>query len=85
MQQMGTIRFNEGDIDKAIEYLTKAAELGDAAAHYNLGNMYWKGGDVEIEEEKGIYHMKRLPLVVIHKRDIILHIMRMKMETLKDP
>ena len=56
---MGTIRFNEGDYDKAIEYLTKAAELGDAAAHYNLGNMYWKGGDVEKEEEKGIYHYEK--------------------------
>ncbi len=58
MHQMGIIRFNEGDIDKAVEYLKEAGELGDAAAHYQLGCMYYIGEVVEKDLEMGIYHWK---------------------------
>ena len=48
--------YSEGDYDKAFEYLTKAAELGDTDAHNRLGYLYRKGEGVEKDEEKGIHH-----------------------------
>ena len=58
--QMGIIkRHTEGDYDGAFEYLTKAAELGDAHAHYQLGMMYWRGDGVEKDEEKEVYHLEK--------------------------
>ena len=57
--QMGTELYHEGDYNKAVEYYTKAAELGDAVAHYNLGIMYWNGEGVERDEEKGVYHYEK--------------------------
>ena len=44
LRQMGTIRCAEGSHKGALTYWTKAAELGDAHAHYSLGLMYWRGG-----------------------------------------
>ncbi len=43
----------------AFECFTKAAELGDADAHYRLGNMYMKGEGVEEDEEKTVYHWEK--------------------------
>lgn len=54
--EMGTRLYHEGDHDKAFEYWTKAAELGDMEAHYQLGSMYWRGDGVERDEEKAVYH-----------------------------
>ena len=51
--------YNEGDYDKALKYLTKAAELGDAAAQFYLGRMYWKGVGVEKDDDKAIYHWEK--------------------------
>ncbi len=59
LRQMGLIRFNEGDYDSAVKYLTKAAELGDAVAHYNLGIMYRDGEGAEKDEEKKVYHYEK--------------------------
>ncbi len=56
---MGQECFNEGDYDDAFEYLTKAAKLGDADAHYRLGCMYWKGNGVGMDEEKMVYHWEQ--------------------------
>jgi TPR repeat protein len=36
LRRMGAIRYDEGDYDTAVEYWTKAAELGDAHSHYRL-------------------------------------------------
>ena len=58
MSQIGSDCFHEGDYETALEYLTKAAELGDAGAHYNLSIMYWKGQGVEKDEKKEIYHLE---------------------------
>ena len=58
MQQMGQKRREEGDYESALKYLTKAAELGDADAHYNLSCMYHKGEGVEKDEKKHIYHLE---------------------------
>ncbi len=46
MREMGKKRREEGDCESALEYLTKAAELGDAGAHYNLSILYLEGGGV---------------------------------------
>jgi TPR repeat protein len=59
LQQMGGRHYFEGDYETAFEYLTKAAELGDAAAHYELARMYYRGDGVEKDEEKKVYHWKR--------------------------
>ena len=59
MTEMGLIRYHEGDYDSAFVFLTKAAELGDADAHNELGMMYWKGERVEKDEEKKVYHWEK--------------------------
>lgn len=46
MLQMGAERYEERDYDGAVEYFTKAAELGDARAHYLLGRSYHEGEGV---------------------------------------
>jgi len=59
LSQMGTKLYEEGDCDGAFEYLAKAAQLGDAHAHYQLGMMYWNGEGVEKDEEKVVYHWEK--------------------------
>ena len=59
LDQLGVRRYKEGAYDKAVEYYTKAAELGDAKAHYQLGIMYRKGEGVERDEEKVIHHWEK--------------------------
>ena len=56
---VGRESYNEEDYDKALEYLTKAAELGDIEAHYQLGRMYYDGKGVEKDEEKAVYHWEK--------------------------
>jgi tetratricopeptide (TPR) repeat protein len=58
MQQMGNERHDEGDYKSAFEYYTKAAELGDALAHYGLSVMYDLGQGVEKDEKKKVYHLE---------------------------
>ena len=59
ISEMGTICCNEGDYEGAFEYLTKAAELGDSASHYNLSIMYYNGWGVEKDEEKPVFHFEK--------------------------
>jgi len=56
MNHMATKRYEEGDIKTAFKYCTKAAELGNAAAHYSLSCMYDKGHGVEKDTKKANYH-----------------------------
>jgi TPR repeat protein len=56
---MGSTHYDEGDYDAAFEYYIKAAELGDAEAHYRLGRMYGEGVGVEKDKEKGVYHLEK--------------------------
>ncbi len=56
---MGTKHCDEGDFDSALTFLAKAAELGDAEAHHQLGIMYWMGVGVEEDEEKAVYHSEQ--------------------------
>jgi len=74
-QQMGVRYYEEGDYDTAFGYFTKAAELGDADAHYFLSVLYQEGRGVEKNEEKEKPKKsirKRLPSPVILLLDIIL-------------
>jgi hypothetical protein len=60
IREMGTERYYEGDWDTAVKYWTKAAELGDAEAHYQLVGMYWMGLDgVEKDEGNAVYHLEQ--------------------------
>ena len=59
LRQMGGTCYDEGDYEGAIEYLSKAADLGDADAHYRLGCMHSKGEGVEKDEEKMVYHFEK--------------------------
>ena len=54
---MGARRYEEGDYTAALEYLTKAAALGDAKAHYPLYVMYRDGKGVEKDEKKELHHL----------------------------
>ena len=56
MRHMGGKRHIEGDYEGALEYFTRAAELGNAAAHHALSIMYYKGEGVEKDVEKHVYH-----------------------------
>ena len=58
MRHMGGRRYDEGDYKSAFEYYTKAAELGDASAHYNLSFMYRLGQGVEKDEKNEVYHLE---------------------------
>jgi TPR repeat protein len=60
MSQMGGRPENEGDYGKSLEYLTKAAELGDVNAHYWLGDLYQNGKNgVEKDAKKAIHHFQQ--------------------------
>ena len=58
LQQIGAKHLTEGDYESAFKYFTKAAELGDAHAHYCLSAMYLNGDGVEKDEKKEIYHLE---------------------------
>ena len=55
---LGVKCYNEGDNDGAVKYYTKAAELGDIHAHYNLSCSYRTGEGVEKDEKKEIHHLE---------------------------
>ena len=58
MGQMGFRHYGEGKYAAAFKYFTKAAELGDVDAHFNLSIMYRKGQGVEEDQEKEVYHLE---------------------------
>jgi len=41
---------------KAAELFQRASELGSSGAHYNLGNLYYNGVEVEQNKKKAIHH-----------------------------
>jgi TPR repeat protein len=59
MAQMGKKHDKERDYGKALEYWTKAAELGDVEANAFLGSMYYDGRGVEKDKKKAIYHLEQ--------------------------
>ncbi len=59
MTQMGKKHDREGDDGKALEYWTKAAELGDVEAHACLGRSYYYGEGVEMDVKRALYHCEQ--------------------------
>jgi TPR repeat protein len=59
MTHMGKEHDREGDYGKALEYYTKAAELGDVEAHGCLGRLYYEGRGVEKDVKKAVYHLEQ--------------------------
>ena len=58
LRRMGVRHFYKEDYDDAFKYWAKAAELGDAEAHYNLSILYSEGLGVEKDEQKDICHLE---------------------------
>jgi tetratricopeptide (TPR) repeat protein len=58
INEMGKKYYHEGDYEKAFEYYTKAAVLGDIGAHHNLSVIYRTGEGVEKNEKKEVYHLE---------------------------
>ena len=54
----GGEQYNKEEYIRAFEYWTKAAELGDAQAHYKLSIMYHHGQGVEKDEERYMHHLE---------------------------
>ena len=59
MVQIGLRRNEAGDYDDAFRYLSKAAELGEVGAHYQLALFYYKGKGVEKDVKKVVYHWEQ--------------------------
>ena len=59
MVQMSFRRYRSGDYDSAFKYVNKAAELGDAGAHYHLAMFYHEGQHVEKDRKKEVYHLEQ--------------------------
>ena len=58
LYQIGVKCRDEGDYEGAFQYWTKAAELGDMKAHYNLSIMYGEGIGVEKDLKKKMHHLE---------------------------
>ena len=58
LRQMGLRHYLKDEDDKAFDYLTKAAELGDANAHYNLSVINMQGHGIEKNETKSLFHLE---------------------------
>jgi len=56
MRKIGSMRHDEGDYVRAFEYWSKAAQLGDIDAHYNLQLLYTQGQGVEKDDKMQMYH-----------------------------
>eukprot|EP00984_Skeletonema_dohrnii_P009889 scaffold3803_cov95-Skeletonema_dohrnii-CCMP3373.AAC.1 len=53
------MHFNKrGEYKSAVKYYKKAAEFGDADAHYNLSAMYKNGEGVEKDDKMKVYHLE---------------------------
>ena len=59
LRKVGLLRNMKGDHKGAFEFWTKAAELGDLQAHYQLSNMYHNGDGVEKNQKKEVYHLEK--------------------------
>jgi len=56
--KMGEIHYNEGDYDGALQCWEKAAELGNALAHFSLSMLYREGKGVKKDEKKMFFHLE---------------------------
>jgi len=56
LREMSKTHYHKGDYKGALEYLMKAAELGDVGSHYLISDLYREGKGVEKDEKKELYH-----------------------------
>ncbi len=56
--KIGEKCYRQGDIEGTLQYWTKAAELGDMCAHYNLSCSYREGEGVEKDLKKQLHHLE---------------------------
>ena len=57
--QMGQKHYQKEEYETGFEYSRRAAELGDAAAHFDLSISYRKGEGVEKDEKKANHHLEQ--------------------------
>ena len=55
---MGTRHYKESNYKSALEYWSKAAALGNAAAHFHLSILHREGKGVEKDHTKVLYHLE---------------------------
>ena len=58
IRREGKYQCNKGDYQRAFDFFTRAADLGDVDAHCSLSNLYHKGKGVEKDWGKKIYHLE---------------------------
>jgi tetratricopeptide (TPR) repeat protein len=58
ISHIGKKRCEEEDYEAAFEYFTRAAELGDVDAHFQLAWLYREGNGVENDEKKVLHHLE---------------------------
>jgi len=58
MTNMAKKHFAKGDYGNALEYYTKAVELGDVDAHACLASFYGQGNGVDKDMKKTYYHLE---------------------------
>ncbi len=58
IREAGKRCYHKGDFEGAFEYCGKAADSGDAEAHYCLSFLYNDGNGVERDMAKGLYHLE---------------------------
>jgi len=58
LHEVGKIHYEEGNYESSFEYFTKAAELGNVDAHYDLSVLYREGKGVEKDEKRETYHLE---------------------------
>ena len=63
LQLSGSTCYHEGDFDGAYKQWKKAADLGDADAHFKLSIMYREGHGVEKDEKKEWYHLEEASIL----------------------
>jgi len=56
LREVGRKHFDDRDYERAFEYFTKAADLGDVEAQFNLSLMYREGLGVEKDEKMELYY-----------------------------
>ncbi len=56
--KQGTEECDKGNFCRAFDLYAKAADLGDAHAHFSLAGIYLNGDGVEEDEGKLVYHLE---------------------------